>query len=57
MEMEANGSEELLFGRVALARFRISDSAPPMPRSRWMKTTWGMVGGSIHAGCVNLLPL
>jgi hypothetical protein len=26
-------------GKVALARLRTRDSAPPMPRSRWMKTT------------------
>lgn len=25
--------------KVALAKFNTSDSAPPMPRSRWMKTT------------------
>ena len=29
----------LLIGNVALARLMTRDSAPPMPRSRWMKTT------------------
>lgn len=34
-------------GSVALAKFKTRDSAPPMPRSRWMNTTSGclvMVG-------------
>lgn len=28
-------------GSVALAKFKTRDSAPPMPRSRWMNTTSG----------------
>jgi hypothetical protein len=31
-----------LGGSVALARLRTNDSAPPMPRSRWMNTTCGL---------------
>ena len=43
---------ELLFGlllfddddcSVALAKIKTRDSAPPIPRSRWIKTTSGLV--------------
>lgn len=51
---------ELLFGvdddcRVALAKFKTRDSAPPIPRSRWMNTTTSglvMVGAG---GCSGYL--
>jgi len=51
---------ELLFesgdGSVALAKFKTRDSAPPMPRSRWMNTTSGCLvmaraGGHYRAVC------
>ena len=48
MEILPDGSSSVaeLFGSdddcsVALAKFKTRDSAPPMPRSRWMNTTSG----------------
>jgi hypothetical protein len=51
MEMVPDGSEAASLGAslgwdsigsVALARLRTKDSAPPIPKSKWINTTWVM---------------